>query len=172
MSMIAVAATAQDMYDALTFSQSYYKGTARTIGMGNAMAAIGGDLGSIGINPAGGAVAGYSQITLTPGVTLATSSSQYTPVFGTNYTTKTSDAFSRANLPNIGFMINWSTGRSHGVKNWTFGMVPNITTRLLCLVHLLTTLLLMAFLQVSSMKTMLTLTPMLHGQTLQHTSLV
>lgn len=127
MSMIAVAATAQDMYDALTFSQSYYQGTARTIGMGNAVTAVGGDLGSIGINPAGGAVAGYGQITITPGVSLAASSSQYTPVFGTDYTTKTTDAFSKANLPNIGFAINWKTGRNHGIKSWSFGMVSNIT---------------------------------------------
>ncbi|MFR8803614.1 MAG: hypothetical protein ACLVGR_03915 [Anaerovoracaceae bacterium] len=53
LSLTAVAAGAQTMYDGLTFSQNNYYGTARSIGMGNAMTAVGGDLGSIGINPAG-----------------------------------------------------------------------------------------------------------------------
>jgi hypothetical protein len=48
------------MYDGLTFSQNNYYGTARSIGMGNAMTAVGGDLGSIGINPAGSAVYNFS----------------------------------------------------------------------------------------------------------------
>ena len=47
LSLTAVAAGAQTMYDGLTFSQNNYYGTARSIGMGNAMTAVGGDLGSI-----------------------------------------------------------------------------------------------------------------------------
>lgn len=50
LSLTAVAVRAQTMYDGLTFSQNNYYGTARSIGMGNAMTAVGGDLGSIGIN--------------------------------------------------------------------------------------------------------------------------
>ena len=57
----AASAAAQDMYDALRYSDYNYYGTARTIGMGNAVTALGGDLGSIGINPAGSAVNSYSQ---------------------------------------------------------------------------------------------------------------
>ena len=55
---------AQTAYDALLFSENDYEGTARSVAMGNAFTALGGDLGSIGINPAGSAVAGYSQFTL------------------------------------------------------------------------------------------------------------
>ena len=54
----SVAAGAQNMYDAINFSQNHYFGTARSMAMGNAVTAVGGDLGSIGINPAGSAVAG------------------------------------------------------------------------------------------------------------------
>ena len=43
LSLTAVAAGAQTMYDGLTFSQNNYYGTARSIGMGNAMTAVGGD---------------------------------------------------------------------------------------------------------------------------------
>lgn len=77
LSLTAVAAGAQTMYDGLTFSQNNYYGTARSIGMGNAMTAVGGDLGSIGINPAGSAVAGYSQFTITPNLTLSSMNSSY-----------------------------------------------------------------------------------------------
>ena len=62
----AIVAGAQTMYDGLTFSQNNYYGTARSLGMGNAMTAVGGDLGSIGINPAGSAVFNYSQFAFHP----------------------------------------------------------------------------------------------------------
>ena len=43
---------AQTAYDAFLFSESNYEGTARTVAMGNAFTALGGDLGSISLNPA------------------------------------------------------------------------------------------------------------------------
>ena len=42
---LAVAAGAQTWQDALLFSENYYSGTARGVGMGNALTAIGGDPG-------------------------------------------------------------------------------------------------------------------------------
>ena len=66
-----VGAGAQNMYDAITYSQNHYFGTARSMSMGNAVTALGGDLGSIGINPAGGAVAGYGQFAITPGLSIS-----------------------------------------------------------------------------------------------------
>ena len=67
LSLTALYAGAQTVYDGLTFSKNEYFGTARSIALGNAMTAVGGDLGSISLNPAGSAVAGYSQFTITPG---------------------------------------------------------------------------------------------------------
>lgn len=67
---------AQTASDALLFSSTDYEGTARTMAMGNAFTALGGDLGSISINPAGSAVAKYSQITLTPSLTFSVSRTQ------------------------------------------------------------------------------------------------
>ena len=72
----AICGYAQTAYDALLFSENNYEGTARTMAMGNAFTALGGDLGSVGINPAGSAVAGYSQITLTPSLTFSASTTQ------------------------------------------------------------------------------------------------
>ena len=75
--VIAAGANAQTTADALRFSENNYYGTARTISMGNAFTALGGDLGSIGINPAGSAVNNYSQATLTPNISIITSKATY-----------------------------------------------------------------------------------------------
>ena len=52
---LAFSATAQTWQDALLFSENNYSGTARGVGMGNALTAIGGDTGSLVFNPAGSA---------------------------------------------------------------------------------------------------------------------
>ena len=67
----AAAAGAQNMYDAINFSRNEYYGSARSMALGNAVTAVGGDLGTIGINPAGSAVANYGQLTITPGVSIS-----------------------------------------------------------------------------------------------------
>ena len=124
---VAASASAQNMYDAMMFSENNYYGTARSMALGNAMTAIGGDLGSIGINPAGSAVAGYSQITMTPGLSFSNMTSTYAQ-FGTDVqgpaelTGKT-----RFGLPNIGYVENFETGNSWGVKSFSFGLVSNRT---------------------------------------------
>ena len=61
-----LAAGAQNMYDAINLSEVNYFGTARSMALGNAVTAVGGDLGTVNINPAGSAVAGYSQFTISP----------------------------------------------------------------------------------------------------------
>ena len=127
----SAAAFAQTAYDAYLFSEKNYEGTARTVAMGNAFTALGGDLGSIVLNPAGSAVAKYSQISLTPSLTFTTNTtkgvSPYTdgtlPYFDKEYR----NTSTRFTLPNIGVTFNWSTGRNSGVKNVSFGFVSNST---------------------------------------------
>lgn len=51
--MVAVSAGAQTQYDAFRFSDSELNGTARFVGMGGAMGALGADISVIGTNPAG-----------------------------------------------------------------------------------------------------------------------
>ncbi len=118
-------AKAQTMYDALTFSENDYEGSARTMAMGNAFTALGGDLGSININPAGSAVAGYSQVTVTPGVSISVTSSQGTSnkYFGT----KSNSNYARFDLPNVGINLNFKTNRNYGLKNWAIGITVNST---------------------------------------------
>ena len=44
---------AQGADDAYLFSQTFYQGTAKALGMGNALGAVGGDMTAVSINPAG-----------------------------------------------------------------------------------------------------------------------
>ena len=50
---LTTGAWAQNEQDALRFSQTYIGGSARTLSMGGAFGALGGDFGALSINPAG-----------------------------------------------------------------------------------------------------------------------
>ena len=123
----AVAAGAQTMYDAMNYSQNNYYGTARSMALGNAVTAVGGDLGTIGINPAGSAVAGYSQFTISPGISMSSSVSNYSPVGELQYGSPTRISRRKMFVPNIGFSLNMDTGNEYGVKNWTIAFISNHT---------------------------------------------
>ncbi len=129
--LMAVCGYAQGPYDALLFSENEYEGTARTMAMGNAFTALGGDLGSIGLNPAGSAVAKYSQITFSPGLTFSASTSKgVSPYEDGKLPYFERQMKSRATnfaIPNLGFMFNYDTQRKSGLKNFTFGFVANKT---------------------------------------------
>lgn len=122
---------AQTAYDALTFSENNYEGTARSVAMGNAFTALGGDMGAVTINPAGSAVAGYSQISITPAFTISTSTVQGVSPYDDGslpyFENQMRSSRSRFNVPNIGMTYNWTTGRKTGLKNMTFGFIVNKT---------------------------------------------
>lgn len=128
---VTLTASAQSWQDALYFSENNYLGTARGVGMGNALTAIGGDPGSLTFNPAGAAVAGYSQITVTPGFSLSsTLASGVVPpgasqAVGFGNPVRTS--YMRMKLPNAGVTLNLETGRRSGIKRVTIGFVANAT---------------------------------------------
>lgn len=132
LSLVSAASYAQNANDAYMFSENQYEGTARTMAMGNAFTALGGDLGSIGINPAGSAVAGYSQFTITPSLTYSANTAQGTPIPSTDgrlpyFENKITSKDIDTGLSNIGFTLCWETGRKSGLKNITFGLVSNQT---------------------------------------------
>ncbi len=56
------ASSAQNVGNALLFSQQNYGSTARSKAMGNAFGALGGDFGSLSINPAGIGIYQYGEI--------------------------------------------------------------------------------------------------------------
>jgi len=120
---VMVQASAQTIYDGLVFSENNYVGTARSLAMGNAFTALGGDLGSITLNPAGSAVSSYSQVTITPGFNTAVSTTTGIGGFGTGMTSSKS----QFTLPNVGFVLNYDTHKGYGLKSWSVGLVANST---------------------------------------------
>ena len=126
----ALASNAQSAYDAWLFSENNYEGTARSVAMGNAFTALGGDLGAVSINPAGSAVAGYSQFTLTPALSISTNittGQSYNEYPATYFQSKQKSSMTRVGLPNIGFTLNFNTGRKSGVKSYSMGFIANRT---------------------------------------------
>ena len=63
--LIFISSQAQDISDALRYSQDNLNGTARFRAMSGAFGALGGDLSSIGINPAGSVVFANNQVGFT-----------------------------------------------------------------------------------------------------------
>ena len=124
----AFSAGAQTMYEAINYTDNDYYGTARSAALGNAMTAVGGDLGSIGINPAGSAVAGFSQFTLTPGLSISSTSASYAPIAYKTVTQTLTDSQTRFIVPNFGFVMNMDTRRDYGIRNFTFGVTFNTTS--------------------------------------------
>lgn len=131
LTVIGAAAYAQTAYDALTFSENNYEGTARTVAMGNAFTALGGDLGAVTINPAGSAVAGYSQFAITPALTFSTITAQGVSPYDDGtvpyFQKQMKSSLTRFSMPNLGLTFNWDTGRKSGLKSMTFGFILSKT---------------------------------------------
>ena len=120
-----------DVNFAQRLGSNHYYGTARTMGMGNTVTAVGGDLGSIGINPAGSAVFNYGQIELSPGLNFSSVGAAYAPNASTSFGTATRDSDRRFTLPSVGFSLCFKTGRRTGLCNVTFAVVNNVSNNYL-----------------------------------------
>lgn len=118
----AVAATfsayAQGPADALRYSQLSLEGSARTIAMGNAFTALGGDIGAISVNPAGSAVMRHSEVSLSPSVIFCNDGAD---CLGTSVT----DRGSQFVISNGGISLAFDTNRMYGVRNFNFGIAIN-----------------------------------------------
>lgn len=127
----AIWANAQTVQDALLFSSHDHEGSARTMAMGNAFTALGGDLGGVSINPAGSAVAKYSQFTLTPALSISTNTtlgvSPYADGSLPYFERQMKSSKTGFGLPNSGLSFNWDTHRRSGLKNMSFGFIINRT---------------------------------------------
>ena len=64
MGMVCFIASAQNINDVVRYSTENLQGTARFQAMSGAFGALGGDLSSLNVNPAGSAVFNYSQFTV------------------------------------------------------------------------------------------------------------
>lgn len=101
---------AQDINDAMRYSQPELSGTARFKAMSGAFGALGGDLSAIGVNPAGSVIFANNQI----GVTLANSSNKNNSnYFGNN----TTDSRNNFNINQIGGVFVFSNNRRN--NDWS-----------------------------------------------------
>jgi len=125
------AASAQDSYYAEMLSRSNYYGTARSIGLGGAMTALGGDLGSITFNPAGSAVNDYSQFTISPGLLFSTTGASYDPTGKENFGTPNKETHTKFNLPNMGLNLVFFPSSSSWITSFSMGVVANTTNTFL-----------------------------------------
>lgn len=117
--LASASAFAQNDYTAYTLSKWNPEGTARSVSMGNAFTALGGDLGAIGINPASSGVYRYNEVTFTPAFTTTSIESHFLG----NSTKESKTTFG---IANVGGLANINTGRKgYGLINWDFGLVYN-----------------------------------------------
>lgn len=120
---VAVGAKAQGFEDAFRYSQQFPVGTARTVAMGNAFTALGGDLGAMGINPASTALYNSCEFAVTPSLTWNSthSNTEYYNAYGRdNRNTKFS-------VPNVAVVFALPTGRSNKLVSWSVGFGVNKT---------------------------------------------
>lgn len=121
---VCFVAHSQSMYDGYNMAENNYIGTAKSAGLSNAVTALGGDLGTIGINPAGSAVAGYSQFTITPALSLSVGRTHYALSPNSAYQLGQNSFNPAFKLPNIGASARYDTD-GEALRSFTFAFVFN-----------------------------------------------
>lgn len=104
----STVAFAQDSYDAARYATSDLNGTARYVGMGGALSALGGDISVMGVNPAGTALFRKNDATFT-----------FSGVFGDKGTLGHDG--SKASIDNVGIVFSMPTDGGN-VHNVNFGV--------------------------------------------------
>jgi long-subunit fatty acid transport protein len=112
--------------DMLRFSQTYPWGTARDMGMGGAFGALGADMSSLSLNPAGVGVYRSSEFTFTPSLNYNNSISRL-PAYAslTNIAYKNDDFSTKFNIGNIGYVYTYNTNKDEGWVSVSFGVAYN-----------------------------------------------
>ncbi len=115
-------ASAQDETDALRFSYLQPQGTARSMAIGGALGALGGDFTSLSVNPAGIGVYRRSEFTFTPSI-------KVNNINGTYLGTQADDSRTRFTVNNLGVVFtNRPEGKRYERAKWksvSFGIGVN-----------------------------------------------
>jgi len=117
--MCSTFAFAQGELDAYRYSQSDILGTARSISMGGAFGALGGDISSMWTNPAGLGVYHSSEIVTTLSFNNIYANSNW------NGTKVNGDKNLRVNFDNIAYVGYYPTGNDEGLISWNVGFAYN-----------------------------------------------
>ena len=110
-----LSAFSQGADDACLFSQTIYQGTAKALGMGNAMGAVGGDMTAISINPAGMGVYRSNEFTTTLGLMNNYHSSTY-------YDTNNGANKMRLSIPNLDYISTKQRSNYRKLRFTQFGI--------------------------------------------------
>lgn len=112
--LVMMAAQAQDAYDAERMLGNELNGTARFVGMGGAMSALGGDISVIGTNPAGIGIFRSSDVSVSLGFNNTGTESRYAGV-------SMKENKTRASLDQIGFVYTHKVGNNTSLRYVNFG---------------------------------------------------
>lgn len=117
--LVPVTSKAQSEYDVLRYSTIYYEGTARSLALGNAFTALGGDMGAISINPASSGVYRSQEVQFT--------ASLYNSIDKVNYLgNDLTERGAKAGYSNFGYVGSFKTGNvRQGLINWNFAVLAN-----------------------------------------------
>ena len=115
---VNIAAGAQGVEDALRYSEQFYVGSARTMAMGNAFTALGGDLGALGLNPASSALYNCCEFAVTGGFSWNKTNSVF---YGSEDDYYQNAKKTKFTIPNITAVFSLPTGRDYGLVGYTFG---------------------------------------------------
>jgi len=124
---ICLGLGAQTMYDGMEFCKNVPFGTARSIALGNAVTALGGDLGSVSINPAGSAVSPYAQVAVSPALNISVVNSSYSTSGDAAFGSPSKTTSTKFNMPQFGVTMNVRTGNKSGLKSFSFGILTSQT---------------------------------------------
>lgn len=105
--LLSTPVLAQNLVDALRFSDYRLQGTARSTAMGNAFGALGGDFTSTSINPAGIGLYRSSEFVLTP-------TFGETNIKGSYLNNSFSDSKYNLDVPNLGYVANINSNTENG----------------------------------------------------------
>ena len=109
---------AQGEMDAYRFSQTDLNGTARSMSMGGAFGALGGDISAMSHNPAGIGIYRSSEMLTTLSVNSNNAKSNWT---GMNINTKKT----RTGFDNLSYVGYFPTANDRGIKAWNIGIAYN-----------------------------------------------
>lgn len=109
---------AQNEDDALRYSRQYITGTARSVGMGGALGAVGGDFSSLSINPAGIGVYRSNVFTFSPSLTWNTTQTDFlgNKIDQTRYGMR---------IGNLGYVVTNNKDKETGLISTSFGIGYN-----------------------------------------------
>ena len=111
----STTAAAQGVDDAVFNASAYLEGTSRSVAMGNATGALGGDVTATYINPAGLGLYRSSEMTFTTGL-------QHTLYRSRYYDENHLDGKSRISIPNFGYVLTMPCSNYKPLRYLQFGI--------------------------------------------------